>query len=150
MTLTIAQESPLTEDAAQLLNGSEAALREAYDINECSSYDAAQLAADNVTFLVARLDGTPVGCVALCKEDGYGEIKRLFTVPDVRGQGIAKALVSHLEVTAQEGGIPRILLESGSKLEAAVALYDALGYVHRGPFADYAQGETTVFMEKAI
>ena len=150
MTLTIAQESPLTEDASQLLNGSEAALREAYDINECSSYDAAQLAADNVTFLVARLDGKPVGCVALCEEDGYGEIKRLFTVSDVRGQGVAKALVSLLEMASQQGVMPRILRYSGAKLEAAVALYDALGYARRGPFADYAQGETTVFMEKAI
>lgn len=150
MTLTIAQESPLTEDAALLLSGSEAALRAAYDITECSSYNAAQLDADTVRFLVARLDGHPVGCIALCAEDGYAEVKRLFTVPDVRGQGVAKALVAHLEDAARADKHPRILLESGTKLKAAVALYGAMGYVTRGPFGDYEQGETTVFMEKSF
>ncbi len=150
MTLTIAQESPLSEEAAALLSGSEAALREAYDITECCSYRGAELAAPNISFFVARLDGTAVGCVALCAEDGYGEIKRLFTVPQVRGQGVAKALVAHLEASAKAAAMPRILLESGSKLAAAVALYDAMGYTRRGPFADYAQGDTKVFMEKAL
>ncbi|MEL7254148.1 MAG: GNAT family N-acetyltransferase [Pseudomonadota bacterium] len=150
MTLTIAQESPLSEDAATLLNGSEAALRAAYDINDCSSYNAEQLNADTIRFFVARLSGRPVGCVALCAEDGYGEIKRLFTIPDVRGQGVAKALVAHLEEAARAAGLPCILLESGSKLDAAVALYDAQGYIRRGAFGDYTQGDTTVFMEKRL
>ena len=150
MTLTIAQESPLTPDAAMLLSGSEDALREAYDITECSSYDAAQLDHERVQFFVARLSGKPVGCVALCVEDGFAEIKRLFTLPEARGHGVAKALVAHLEGAARANGQPRILLESGAKLAAAVGLYEALGYVRRGPFADYAQGDTTVFMEKAL
>ncbi|MEO0371593.1 MAG: GNAT family N-acetyltransferase [Pseudomonadota bacterium] len=150
MTLTISQESPLTEEAATLLNGSEAALRVAYDINECSSYNAEQLNADTIRFFVARMHGRPVGCIALCAEDGYAEIKRLFTIPDIRGQGVAKALVAHLEQEARAAGLPCILLESGSKLDAAVALYDAQGYVRRGVFGDYHQGETTVFMEKRL
>ena len=150
MTLTIAQESPLTEDATRLLNGSEAALREVYDMTECFSYNAAQLDVGSVRFLVARLDGQPVGCVALRTEDGYSEIKRLYTDPAVRGQGVAKALVADLETSARAEGCSRILLETGSKLKADVSLYDAIGYTRRGPFADYAQGDTTVFMEKAL
>lgn len=150
MTLTIAQESPLSVDAATLLNGSEAALRAAYDITECSSYNAEELNTDNIRFFVARMGGSPVGCVALCAEDGYAEIKRLFTTPNVRGRGVAKALIAHLEEEARAAGMARILLESGSKLLAAVALYDALGYARRGPFGAYEQRDTTVFMEKAL
>ena len=150
MTLTIAQESPLTEDASGLLAGSEAALREAYDITACSTYDASQLAAATIQFFVARQSGRPVGCVALCLEDGYAEIKRLITVKEEHGQGVAKALMAHLEDTAQASGVSRVLLETGSKLTAAVALYDALGYGRCGPFGDYEQGETTIFMQKGL
>ena len=150
MTLTITQESPLTVDGAALLSGSEAALRAAYDITECSSYNAEELAAPNVRFFVARQSGTAVGCVALCTNETYGEIKRLFTLPQTRGQGVAKALVAHLEQAARDAGIDRIMLESGTKLDAAVALYDRIGYARRGPFGAYAQGETTVFMEKVL
>lgn len=150
MTLTISQENPLSEESETLLSGSEAALREAYDITECSSYNATELTAENIRFFVARRAGDPVGCIALCSEDGFVEIKRLFTLPEVRGQGIAKALVAHLEAAARADGASLILLETGSKLGAAVELYDALGYTRRGPFADYEQGKTTVFMEKGL
>ena len=49
-------------------------------------------------FVVAWLDGAPVGCGAL-KVSGAatGEIKRMWTAPNARGSGIARQLLQWLE-----------------------------------------------------
>jgi len=148
--IAIAPESPLTHDGAMLLAGSETDLRAAYDITECSTFNAAQLADASISFLVARRAGQPLGCVALCDCGDYAEVKRLFVSPQARGTGLARALMADLETRAAAMGLPTVLLETGEKLAAAVALYTDLGYARRGPFGGYEQGETTVFMEKSL
>ncbi|MEM7732742.1 MAG: GNAT family N-acetyltransferase [Pseudomonadota bacterium] len=150
MTLTIAQESPLTEDVARLLNGSEAALRAANDTTACSTCNAEEQSAETIRFFVARKDGRPTGCVALGFEGDYAENNRLFKTPDVRGEGVAKALIYCLENEAHQAGCTQRLLESGTELTAAAVHYDVLGYESRGPFAGYEPGETTVLMEKRL
>ncbi|MCT8159192.1 GNAT family N-acetyltransferase [Pseudoruegeria sp. SHC-113] len=151
MTLTIAAESPLTPDAAALIEGSEAALREVYSEDECFTFTAAELAAPGITFLVARTaGGTPAGCVALCECDGYGEVKRLYVTPQGRGRGTARALMADLEARASALGLPSVKLETGEKLAAAVALYSDLGYTVRGPFGAYEEHPASLFMEKPL
>ena len=150
MSLIIRAESPLTEDAAKLIEGSEAALREHYTADECFSFDAAQLATPETHFWVARNDGVAVGCVAMVNCGDYGEIKRLFVPHHARGLGVAKALMDALETEAASQGLPVVRLETGDKLVAAVALYEARGYVRRGPFADYEDIPASMFMEKRL
>lgn len=150
MTLIIAQESPLTAEALALIKGSETALREVYSADECFSFDANELTASDVTFLVGRLDAKPLGCIALCTRKGYGEIKRLFVTPDARGTGAGRKLVEHLEMIAKDSGINLIRLETGERLAAGVSLYKCLGYSIRGPFGDYGAHPASLFMEKHI
>ncbi|SLN29867.1 putative N-acetyltransferase YsnE [Pseudoruegeria aquimaris] len=151
MALTIAAESPLTEEAAALIEGSEAALREVYSAEECFTFTAAELAAPGITFLVARTgDGTPAGCVALCDCGTYGEVKRLFVTPEGRGRGTARALMADLEARAAAAGLASVRLETGDKLAAAVALYTDLGYHVRGPFGAYEDHPASLFMEKPL
>ena len=150
MHVTIAIESPLSADAALLIDGSEAALRIHYSNDECFTFTAAQLDRPEINFFMARADGRPMGCVALCNCGDYGEVKRLFTVPHARGLGVARALMAALEAHAISARHSRIRLETGAKLTAAVALYRALGYVTRGPFGDYAAHPASLFMEKVL
>jgi len=149
--MKIAVESPLTQDAATLIEGSEAALREVYTPDECFTFTAAELASDDIIFLVARDDtDAPLGCVALCDYETYGEVKRLYVPPAGRGQGTARALMDELEERARLLGHAQVKLETGDKLAAAVKLYTSLGYTPCGPFGDYEEHPASLFMTKPL
>ncbi len=44
--------------------------------------------------------------------DGVAEIKRMYVVPEFRGRGLARALITALERTARELGHPTMRLDS--------------------------------------
>jgi putative acetyltransferase len=148
--LSISTESPLTEDSRRLIEGSEAALREVYDEDECFTFTAEELDRPEVDFLVARNDGTPVGCVAMVTCGDYAEVKRLFVPDSARGLGVAKALMDVLESRALAKGITLVRLETGPKLTAAVALYAARGYAECDRFGEYYAHPASLFMEKRL
>ena len=108
----------------------------------------------NVLFAVARTDdGEAVGCAAVVRngEQGeWGEIKRMFVRPALRGRGVAQALVAFLERSARERGVALVRLETGVSQPEALRFYERAGYVRRGPFADYPDDPLSVFMEKRI
>lgn len=150
MSLTIASESPVTEDGFTLIEGSEAALRAVYSEDECFTFTAAELDDPAISFLVAREDGMALGCVALVDCNGYGEVKRLFVRPEARGKALGEQLMVALEAQASAQGLPGVKLETGAKLSAAVALYQRLGYAECGPFGDYELHPASLFMEKTL
>jgi putative acetyltransferase len=150
MTLTIAQESPLSETGRALIAGSQAALRAVYTADECFTFTPDELAKPSIRFFVARRDGQPVGCVALCDCGHYAEIKRLYVAPTAQNSGTGRKLMSHLEQAARQLGHRIIRLETGPKLTAGVALYQKIGYQIRGPFGDYADHAASLFMEKHL
>ncbi len=95
-------------------------------------------------FLVARLDGQPVGCGALRAskvDDALAEIKRMYVVPEFRGRGISRAILSELVDTARRSGYPRIRLETGTKQPEAVALYQSAGWSRIPSYGPYADSE---------
>ena len=61
--------------------------------------------------VVAYIDETPVGCGAI-KEyaEGVVEVKRMFTSPNLRGQGIASFVLTELEKWASELSYPRCIV----------------------------------------
>jgi DNA-binding MarR family transcriptional regulator/GNAT superfamily N-acetyltransferase len=80
-------------------------------------------------FVVARLDGRPVGCGALRRIDrSVGEIKRMWTAPEARGQGIARRVMQKLEALAREGRLKTLRLDTNRALVEAQALYRREGY----------------------
>lgn len=150
MTLTIRAESPLTPDAHHLIEGSEEALRAVYTPDECFTFTAKELDDPAITFLVARQNDQAIGCVALVDYNTYGEVKRLFVTPHARGTGAAQALMDQLETLCRQAGHMQVMLETGEKLAAAVALYRARGYLERGPFGDYPDHPASLFMAKSL
>ena len=146
----ISAESPLSEDGLRLIEGSEAALRAVYREDECFTFAAEELDQPAATFLVSRVDGTAVGCVAMVLNEGYTEVKRLYVTDAARGLGIAKALMDSLERRTIALGFRTVRLETGPKLVAAVALYRACGYVECARFGDYEDHPASLFMEKRL
>ncbi|HEY8382010.1 MAG TPA: helix-turn-helix domain-containing GNAT family N-acetyltransferase [Microvirga sp.] len=86
-------------------------------------------------FVLACLDGAPVGCGALkVGAEGTGEVKRMWTAPDARGLGVARRVLRWLEARAQEVGLARLRLETNRALTEAQALYRREGYCEVAPF----------------
>lgn len=101
-----------------------------------------ELAPPNGVFLIARLDGEAVGCVALkATGGGIGEIKRLWVRPSARGLGVAQRLLGVLEAQATDMGLHALRLDTNRTQIEAHALYQRQGYeeipaYNDNPYAD--------------
>ena len=150
LPIVIAETNPFDPDAVALIDLSEAEQVGLYPAELVFTFSPQQLIDTGATFLVARRDGTPVGCGAIAPCDGYGELKRIFTVPEARGTGVAGAMVKALEATARATGLTLLRLETGEDSPDAVALYTKHGYARCGIFGDYPENPHSVFMEKRL
>lgn len=93
----------------------------------------------------------PVGCGAI-KEFSADcmEVKRMYVLPERRGQGIASIVLHELEQWAIELNHPRCLLETGKKQPEAIALYKKNGYNKIANFGQYENVENSVCFEKTL
>ena len=136
--------------AQKLLNASHALMQSLFPAESNHYYSAEKLRSPNVDFFVAELGTTVVGCCALARFDGYGEIKSMFVDPGFRGRGVGRALINHIETHASGCGYGLLRLETGYLLETAHKLYASKGFELTGPFGDYPDDPNSVFMEKAL
>ena len=149
--MTIAFESPDQPDVIALIPELDAYQDTLYPPESRHSLDLASLKQANVLFAVARDRlGHAIGCgaIVLCPE--FGELKRVYVSPRGRGQGIAKQLITLLELRAIDFGCKLLKLETGPYQHEALALYASTGYERRGPFGDYTFDPMSVFMQKHI
>jgi GNAT superfamily N-acetyltransferase len=80
-------------------------------------------------FVVARIEGSPVGCGALKRVNKtMCEVKRMWTSPSARGLGVARRVLRTLETTAREAGVRKLRLETNATLKEAQALYRNEGF----------------------
>jgi GNAT superfamily N-acetyltransferase len=81
-------------------------------------------------FVVGYLDGRPV-CIGGVKrlDERTCEIKKMFIVPERRGQGIARALLRALEAEGRRLGYETARLDTGPKQMNARGLYESEGYI---------------------
>ncbi|WP_328339176.1 GNAT family N-acetyltransferase [Micromonospora sp. NBC_00421] len=101
--------------------------------------DPTEFAPPHGDFLVARLDGEPVGCAGWRSHgDDDAELKRMYTAPAVRGRGVARAVLTAVEDSARRHGRKRIILECGDRQPEAIALYTSAGYERIPNFGYYA------------
>ncbi|MEV4478821.1 GNAT family N-acetyltransferase [Micromonospora coxensis] len=91
--------------------------------------DAAEFVPPHGAFLVAYLDGEPVGCGGWrSHDDDTAELKRMYTSPAARGRGVARAVLAAVERSARDHGRKRIILECGDRQPEAIAMYTSAGY----------------------
>ena len=145
---------PHSDASLRLLDASDTYLGSLYPPESNHLSSPRDLAQAHVRFVGFQEGSDIVGCCAikiLNDDEGlYGEIKRLFVLPEHRGRGISKILMEALEQHLIDQGIYRIRLEAGIYQPEALGLYRRLGYVERGPYGDYAPDPLSVFMEKQL
>ena len=148
--MNIAFESPDQPDVIALVEALDAYQKPLYPAESHHGIDLAALAAPNVLFAVARDEqGEAVGCGAIVLRQDFGELKRMYVEPRLRGRGLAGAILRMLEQAARERGCPMFTLETGCRQPEALGLYARFGYVECGPFGHYQPDPNSVFMCKA-
>jgi putative acetyltransferase len=151
--LTITKESPLGPDLALLMARHTADMHADTPPESIHMMDAGQLAIDDVSFFVMRLDGSPVAMGAFKRFDGtHAEIKSMHVLAENRGQGLSRVMLDHLVAEAVQSGITRLSLETGSQPMFAPArrLYERAAFADCGPFGDYVLDPNSVFMTRAL
>jgi putative acetyltransferase len=101
--------------------------------------------------VVAYANNLPVGCGAIkgSLPDSV-EVKRMFTLPDSRGKGIASQVLAELERWAAELDYGKCVLETGKRQPEAIALYEKHGYRIIPNYGQYVGVENSVCFEKKI
>jgi putative acetyltransferase len=95
--------------------------------------------------------GAPVGCGAIkAFSNDAMEVKRMYTLPEKRGKGIASAILSALEQWAAELSYNKTVLETGRRQAEAIALYQKSGYRQIPNYGQYAGVENSLCFEKRL
>ena len=92
-------------------------------------------------------DGKVLGtCAAIPLTPDRMELAKLVVSPAARGRGIARQLVRAVLGFARESGARSVELTSNSRLQAAVGLYEAMGFQHAPLPADVRYQTANVYM----
>lgn len=87
--------------------------------------------------LIAYAREQPAGCVAFKPQDkGICELKRMFVLPQFRGQKIGKKLLSFAKENALKQGYHTMRLDTHPHMYEAICLYLAAGFVEVGRYND--------------
>jgi putative acetyltransferase len=152
MPITIAAESPLQDDIRLLIAELNAHLLSLTPREFCSHLTVEQMADEATTVFVARDEaGRAVGIGAMRREGhGIGQIKRMYTVPRLRGRHIGSGILDHIIALARSEGLTRLVLETGDRHPEAWRLYESRGFTRCGPVLDYPDTGWSVFYEKRL
>ena len=148
--LQVAPEDARGPDAASLIGEMCAELSARYH-RPPSPFLPEEAMAPRTAFVVARLNGKPVGCGALRRiDDRTVEVKRMYVVPSARRRGISRRMLGELERLAAGFRYQRIVRETGSFQPEALALYDTAGYRRTEPYGRYADNSEAHCFEKIV
>jgi GNAT superfamily N-acetyltransferase len=100
--------------------------------------EPSEFAPPDGAFFVGYLDGAPVACGGWRRHGPDAEIKRMYVVPQLRRRGLSRAMLAALESSAAEGGVRRMILETGTAQPEAIGLYLSAGYTLIPGFGIYA------------
>lgn len=106
------------------------------------------LAPGGAIFL-ARLNGAIVGTCALINAgDGRLELSKMAVTQDCQGLGLGRRLIERALAHFRASGASLLFLESNSKLQPALALYESVGFRHVArPETEAHYQRANVYME---
>ncbi len=152
--ISIVPSDVASPDGRALIAALDAELSGAYPEPGATHFglDPEEVAEGRGAFLIVLRDGRAVGCGAVRLLDAAtAEMKRMYVVPELRGTGLGHLLVEALEDRARELGVRRLVLETGTRQTAAIALYRSMGYRPIPLFGDYVRSpETSVCLGKEL
>jgi GNAT superfamily N-acetyltransferase len=111
------------------------------------------LAAGEITVLLSPLAGEPAGLAVLRFRPALWSnalecyVEELYVRADLRGRGMGRALMEAVIAAALERGADRIDVGTGADDTVARALYESLGFSHRG---GNPEGAVNYFYERAL
>lgn len=147
---TIAIESPDQAEVQAMFDEARALYLTIYPAGRTRLAQIPDLMKPDTTFWIVREDGKAIGCGALTRNDGWGEMKRMYVVASARRRNVGSLILETIEDYAEANGIPLLRLETGERQSAAISLYRSHGYKPRGPFGAYVDDEISLFMEKRL
>jgi GNAT superfamily N-acetyltransferase len=101
--------------------------------------------------VIAYEDGKPVACGAIREwAPDIMEVKRMYTLPEHRGKGIASKILTELEIWARELSYDKCVLETGKRQPEAIELYKRRGYQPIPNYGQYVAMENSLCFEKKI
>lgn len=113
--LTIAVDDPRRVDVGRLLERHLAFNHAVTPPGHVHAMGLEELLDPSVTLFSARRQGLLVGVGALHRLGGsHGELKSMHTDAEFRGNGVGRAMVTHILGFALELGLARVSLETGT------------------------------------
>ena len=101
--------------------------------------------------VMAYENDIPVGCGAIKRHSqNTMEIKRMYTLPESRGKGIATKVLNVLELWALELGYKKCILETGKRQPEAIELYKKNGYQLIPNYGQYIGMDNSLCFEKTL
>ena len=151
--LTIDRCDILSSTARSLIETLNAELSATYPEQGACHFrlDAHEVSEGNGAYLVAWCGPRPIGCGAVRKIDfQIGELKRMYVAADQRGNGVGRAILEALESQARKLHLRRLVLETGVRQHAAIALYQRAGFSRIDPFGEYTTSPLSLCMSKDL
>ena len=103
------------------------------------------------TAVLAYNDDLPIGCGCFKKIDNDTiEIKRMYVNPEMRGKGIASAVLAALEIWAKDLDYKQAILETGVDFDDAIHLYKKAGYSVIDNYGPYVGKTKSVCLRKIL
>ena len=101
--------------------------------------------------IVAYENEKPISCGAIREySPTIMEVKRMYTIPERRGKGIATKVLNELENWASELAYQKCVLETGKRQPDAIWLYQKNGYKTIPNYGKYVEMENSICFEKEI
>jgi len=131
-------------DAMRLIAEVQAEYVQRYGGPDDTPLDHAMFEPPAGSFYVGYVAGQAVatGAWRRCTVEAFGtretaEVKRMYVVPAMRGTGLARLMLAHLESTAAAAGARALVLETGLRQPEAITLYESSGYTPVPGFGYY-------------
>ena len=153
MNLEIEIRDPRDTDMTSLLQAHLDFCTLSTPIEHVHALDVFKLVSPDITVFGAKLDGNlvAVGAVRFLEEN-QAELKSMHTLQEVRGKGVGRKMVEHIQDYVLDKGVTRLSLETGTSavFEPARNLYQSMGFVPSDAFGEYENTEDNICMTKTL
>jgi GNAT superfamily N-acetyltransferase len=143
--------NPLSSDAEYIINCLTKELEERYNEPGTGLFNPQDVLGRRSIFIAGYINNKIIACGALRPvDDSTCEVKRMFVIPDYRGNGYSTAILKELETKAKEFNYSEIILETGKRQPEALGLYTKCGYTVIPNYGAYANRSMSVCFSKKL